>query len=259
MIPLARLAPAVLTVVFVVIQSQSVSGYHPGGGRKRSVRPPNYSSMNMSSQNSNVDTATIPLISTTKEESGCSIENFRAVAGMGNIYRCASTDDLADFLDQNQDLQGPDAFVFEQAGLILDLRSPSERNEENAKFWMTKASMTVVETDESYPERRRQSTDGNRFVMRIDVLSPSRFTKYIDNWFTAAEKAQSLLFKIVDGQKLHELRIECLNGRGLAGLNEAILETGKEDILRGLQAITLHLEANAKDPVIIHCVQGKDR
>ena len=188
-----------------------------------------------------------------------SIENFRLVAGMNNIFRCASTDGLGD--QESVDLSGPDIFVFKEAGLILDLRSASERNEASACNWMARAPrgpMMVVEANQRYS--KRSNPQHKRFVVRCDLLSPSRFMSYIEqNWLSLAEKAQAALFKMIDGQKLHELRIESLNARGLAGLNEAILETGKQDILNALQTITLHLEANANDPVIMHCVQGKDR
>jgi hypothetical protein len=198
--------------------------------------------------------------STKDETAACSINNFRLVAGINNIFRCASTDGLGD-QENAAALSGPDIFVFEEAGLILDLRSASERNEASARNWMDRAPrgpMTVVEANERYS--KRSNPGHKRFVVRCDMLSPSRFMAYIEqNWLSPAEKAQAALFKIIDGQKLHELRIESLNARGLAGLNEAILETGKEEILSAVQTITMHLEANADDTVIIHCVQGKDR
>ena len=274
---IARAAVLASLSLFGGLVAGVVSGYrpHPGGGRMMQPPPPPHltttSLDSSSSESSNVVDTTImsAITSTTKQESGCNIENFRAVAGLGNVFRCASTDALADPLSSEQQQQqttclvGPDALVFDQAGLIIDLRSSSERDEAKAQYWMKKASMQVIESDEIYPPSPNASASSrnhrNRFVMRIDVLSPRKFTKYIDKWFTPAEAAQALLYKVIDGQKLHEVRIECLNRRGLAGLNEVILETGREDLRRGLQAITMHLEAHPNDPVIIHCVQGKDR
>jgi hypothetical protein len=223
--------------------------------RKASTNPAHF----RFSAQSNSSTEGMPE-STKEETAACFIENFRLVAGINNIFRCASTDGLGD-QENAADLSGPDKFVFEEAGLILDLRSASERNEASARNWMARAPrgpIVVVEANERYS--KRSNPQHKRFVVRCDVLSPSRFMSYIEqNWFSPAEKAQAALFKIIDGQKLHELRIESLNSRGLAGLNEAILETGKQEILSALQTITLHLEANADDAVIIHCVQGKDR
>lgn len=189
------------------------------------------------------------------------VENFRNAAGIGNVYRCAKTDGLGAKLrleegDPSRIIQGTDKFLMEEMGLILDLRSPSERNEEDSRRWMSQASKTlqVVEADASY------RTTSDRCVVRIDVLSPPRFMAYIEQaWLSSAEKAQATWFKLVDGSKLHELRIEKLNDLGLAGLNEAILETGQADLCRALRTMTEHLEANPQHPVAIHCVQGKDR
>jgi len=157
---------------------------------------------------------------------------------------------------QQQQQEEQDRFVLEQAHFVLDLRSPSERNEVHSKMWMNQVGMRIFESDEDY-----QST-GRRCVVRIDVLSPPKFMKYIDDhWLssTPSEKAQAAWYKLVDGSKLHELRIERLNDYGLAGLNEAILETGQRELCRAMQTITLHLEQNPGQSAVIHCVQGKDR
>lgn len=186
------------------------------------------------------------------------IENFRQAACINNIYRCASLDVLGENILANggdaSAFGGNDRFVMEEVGLVLDLRSPSERKEDFSRVWTKKANMQVFGTDQLY-----QPTTG-RCVVRIDILSPPLFMKYIEeNWLTPAERAQATWFKIVDGGKLHELRIEKLNERGLFGLNEAILETGKGEIFRALKTITEHLEQNPGQSAIIHCVQGKDR
>ena len=201
--------------------------------------------------------------------------------GIGNIYRCASPDILGEQLmriggiphegtssrrpqqhpqheqeeGHQQQQQEQDRFVLEQAHLVLDLRSPSERNEVHSKMWMNQVGMRIFEVDEDY------QTTGRRSCVRIDVLSPPTFMKYIDeNWLSSpSEKAQAGWYKLVDGSKLHELRIERLNDYGLAGLNEAILETGQMELCRAMQTITLHLEQNPGQSAVIHCVQGKDR
>ena len=62
-------------------------------------------------------------------------------------------------------------------------------------------------------------------------------------------------------QRRQQRRIikEVMIHHGLAGLNEAILETGQQQLLITLQIITIYLESNPTDSVVIHCVQGKDR
>jgi Tyrosine phosphatase family len=69
---------------------------------------------------------------------------------------------------------------------------------------------------------------------------------------------------VVDGQALHNLRLDVLNRRGLLGLNQAVLETGGDCLMKALRAIVLHLEhapatSPSVSPVVVHCVQGKDR
>jgi hypothetical protein len=192
------------------------------------------------------------------------IENFRQASGIPNVYRCASTDGLGDESRMDDDLcisgstRSHDQFVLEHAGLIFDLRSPSERNEAQAQNWMRRAKFQVVETNEPYYSGA--ASKNGRCVVRVDVLSPPRFMAYIEaNWLSVSEQAQAACFKIISGAKLHELRIEALNVRGLAGLNEAILETGKAELWKALTTLTMHLEDHPSDPVVIHCVQGKDR
>ena len=53
--------------------------------------------------------------------------------------------------------------------------------------------------------------------------------------------------------------MKALNDRGLFGLNQIILETGKEQLCKALQLITMYLERYPKNNIVIHCVQGKDR
>lgn len=186
-----------------------------------------------------------------------SIQNFRRAACIQNVYRCASPDILGEKLmasGGDSTMTSSDKFVFHEVGLVLDLRSPSERQELQSQVWTKKAHMKVFETNQAYVPSNR------RCVVRIDVLSPQRFMKYIEeNWLTPAERAQAAWYKVADGGRLHEFRIERLNERGLAGLNEAILETGKVEMRQALETITEHLEGNRDQKVIIHCVQGKDR
>jgi Tyrosine phosphatase family len=213
----------------------------------------------------------------------CIVSNARMGAGLPMVLRCATTDGLASAKTKEASSTRCtfDEAILEQAGLIFDLRSPSERNQEHAQAWMSLASEQIpsfsvkeLETDRTYPETELlQILLANpRLVIRLDILSPNRFMKYLDqNWLSPAKAVQANLFKVVDGHKLHNLRMETLNEKGLLGLNEAILETGKLGLCTALQLMTLHLEQLRKrqyimypstrffDLVVIHCVQGKDR
>lgn len=190
----------------------------------------------------------------------CCIENFRQAAGLPRIYRCASTDQLANVV-ASQDWHEPERILLQDTGLVLDLRSESERNDKLAEQWTSQASFQL-QTVEPETHVIPSQSDGinTRRVLHIDVLSPSRFMEYAsEKWFTPSQKALANMYWVFDAGKVHEMRIDELNNRGLAGLNEIILETGKQELCVALQEMTIFLEQNQCDNVAIHCVQGKDR
>lgn len=170
---------------------------------------------------------------------------------------------LANVLVDDDDIAQPtpeEAIVLHQAGLILDLRSASERKEDLASTWMNLVGVTAADL---VPGQQilsdTASTDQRRVVFRVDVLSPTRFFAYATkHWLNPTDKMFAGVYRCFDPNKLHELQIEALNNRGLAGLNEAILETGKAELCLALQQITLHLEQQ-HSPIVFHCVKGKDR
>jgi hypothetical protein len=174
---------------------------------------------------------------------------------LGRIYRCASTDGLADVDDANN-LHKAERKILHETGLILDLRSPSERDDGRAMKWSSKASFEVRDGDDS----GSNAAAAEKQVLRIDVLSPSRFFAYADRHFLSpTQRVLSKLYMIAQADKAHELRIEALNERGLSGLNEVILETGGNELCLALKEITLQLERDNVLDAVVHCVQGKDR
>jgi len=200
------------------------------------------------------------------------IRNFRQAAGLKRIYRCANTDSLGNLFENDAfpssstlDKNSPENILLHKAGLILDLRSNSERKETQAQTWMTKAPGGKIVT--KYFERDAIATNYNvadtseRSVYRIDVLSPKRLFDYLsNNWvISPVQKAQYTFSLLFDTQQLHEMRMDILNERGLKGLYEAIIETSREELFASLKAITEYLENNDTGDVIVHCVQGKDR
>ena len=195
------------------------------------------------------------------------VENFRQAAGIHNIYRCASTDLLADCLHHGCDddltriqwQQPSDRFVFEKAGCILDLRSPNERDEFKARKWTAIAGIKVLDIDDDDNSFSPYNLFGKhqRVVTRINVLSPARFKSYIEqHWLSPTDTTRNTFGK---ERELHVLRMKALNDRGLFGLNQIILETGKDHLCKALQLITMYLERYPKNNIVIHCVQGKDR
>jgi Tyrosine phosphatase family len=115
-----------------------------------------------------------------------------------------------------------------------------------------------------------------RHIVRVDVLNPQRFMRHVDAaWLSSSSSVQLAWYKLVSGTKLHNMRMKELNERGLAGLNEAILESGQQCLCWSLKTITLYREKvtmkriredhlnydddSTPNKIVIHCVQGKDR
>ena len=210
------------------------------------------------------------------------VRNFRKAAGLERIYRCASTDILGTLFEttdkdvvsllSNLPPSSPEYNLLTNTNLILDLRSASERNEGNAQKWMSQVPngpITTIQHERS-PIRKVPSPNPNdKTVLRIDVLSPSRLFQYCDeHWIGEGPKDRiDYLWNVVfDGNKLHEMRIDALNERGLFGLYQAILETSGEELFHALSSITTFVEATSTSSqsgkegnVAVHCVQGKDR
>ena len=201
--------------------------------------------------------------STDDQSSNSAVQNFRQAASLPGIYRCASTDGLAKVVLDAVD--GPEHILLNRAGLILDLRSQSERDEASARCWMERAPHGgfIVEDFERGSALSDASQEMRR-VLRIDVLSPSRLFDHLTaQWMSPSQKALAAMYYAIDGGKLHELRMDVLNEKGLAGLYEAIISTSGEELKAGLTAITEYLEACEAKGVdgacAVHCVQGKDR
>ena len=218
------------------------------------------------------------------------IQNFRQAAGLERIYRCASTDALGTLFETETETDGndgdssplsnlptrsPEYNILTNTNLILDLRSASERNEVNAQRWMSQVPngpMTMIQHERNPIRKVPSPKSSEKTVLRIDVLSPSRLFKYCDeNWIgQPSERIQYLWNVVFDGNKLHEMRIDALNGRGLYGLYQAILETSGEELFHALTSITTFMEGTCTSSqsgnnntnggnVAVHCVQGKDR
>ena len=233
------------------------------------------------------------------------VRNFRAAMGLGNIvYRCAQTDGLLHRVEswKDEDLVTfpEEAIILHQAGLLIDLRCSSERMAKRANAWMSIApggSFEVQVGKYQIREPRQSRTcktaiflGWSRCVLgldcyahsvlshlgfaglRLEPLKPRRFVEYVEsNWWTPQEKAQASMLQLVDRRGFSRMHISTINQKGLIGLNEAILETGKVELFEALRAMTLHLEHALQEPsagknkspvflpIVIYCVQGKDR
>ena len=234
------------------------------------------------------------------------VRNFRKAAALNNrIYRCANTDPLGTLFqtgeydssetkgdgsismglksfetnanaNANANVNAPEHIILFTAGLILDLRSDSERKEGLAQAWMTNSPGGQLETiiHSRDDNQREKNVSGNaptsknynaqeskRCVYRIDVLSAKRLFEYMSqNWITdPIPKAQYAFSAIFDTKKLHEMRMDVLNSKGIQGTYEAMLETSGEEFFAALKSITEFFENNVTGDVVVHCVKGKDR
>ena len=196
------------------------------------------------------------------------VRNFRQARALPCIYRCGSTEDIVDAMHNsptNADSETATAVLLHRACLVLDLRSPSERDEERAQQWMTQAPggpLSVIDWNDNL---HAKLIENERAVLRIDVLSPPRLFSHLESkWLNPSQRALSALFYTFDTNKLHELRMDVLNEKGLFGLYEAILFTSGNELCAALQAITICLENFKHRPesdgaIVVHCVEGKDR
>lgn len=226
------------------------------------------------------------------------VKNFRPVTGCQNIYRCASTDFLCEIFQDDNDADddnnnsivndntatkclelmnndSPENMLLNNVGLILDLRSDSERDEIKIRKWMSLAPGGAFQTKVFERNQKvktlfatTQQRQRQRIVYRIDVLSPTRLFDYMSKqWIsTPTQKLQYMMSTIFDSNSLHKMRMDVLNERGLEGLYEAIIETSQDELLASLKAIVKYLESTESmeqectgKGVAIHCVQGKDR
>eukprot|EP00978_Attheya_sp_CCMP212_P004570 scaffold9981_cov51-Attheya_sp.AAC.1 len=113
--------------------------------------------------------------------------------------------------------------------------------------------------------RDAKFVENERTVLRIDVLSPPKLFSHLESkWLNPSQRALAAFFYTFDTNKLHELRMDVLNEKGLFGLYEAILFTSGTELCAALQAITICLESFNHRPesdgaIVVHCVEGKDR
>lgn len=138
------------------------------------------------------------------ESRKCCIQNFRQAAGLPRIFRCASTDPLANMFHLPESAwHEPERHLLQDADLILDLRSDSERNETQARLW-TSNTLTPFQIQEVEPDTHvlacssAAAVQNRRRVLRIDVLSPTRFMEYASKqWCTSSQKALANLYWVL--------------------------------------------------------------
>ena len=226
------------------------------------------------------------------------IRNFRRAASLPRIYRCGSPDRLANLFDDDDEDDGrgdngggsngiigwggdsAEDVLLRRAGLILDLRSRSERDEVASRKWARRApgggiTISTYERERGNISEWKEGRVGGgrrRIVLRIDVLSPSRLFDYLDeNWLAPDRTMPSSPHVAAADDERHALRMDALNERGLSGLYEVIVRASGYELSASLRSITEYFEREDGDrtvgdvpgdveaAAVVHCVQGKDR
>ncbi len=122
----------------------------------------------------------------------------------------------------------------------------------------------------------KEDVEDIRYVIRLDVLNRVELLNYARKQWLRQSSSK------IEDNDYNQIMTE-LNKRGLAGLNEAILETpcGQKGMCAALKLVTLYREAVARAclrvdatesnnnlvncsipdtaSIVFHCVQGKDR
>eukprot|EP00667_Euglena_gracilis_P012310 EG_transcript_12625 len=142
--------------------------------------------------------------------------------------------------------------------LVIDLRTAEERSAAPnwAKGWRTLDFQRTAGADiQDLIGQSHVAGAAHRTLWRVDLMNPDRIFDYMkQQWWDAKTRAQAAMWEVLSGAELQRLRIRELNRRGLEGLYEATLETGGPEL-----CFVLTLLASMADPVLIHCVKGKDR
>lgn len=167
----------------------------------------------------------------------CCVDNFRQVAGTSNVYRCAAPDGLTTLLDDpnsstpsssSAHLHEAERILLQDVTMIVDLRIASERNSASKEKFYEKAGFVVVNDEEGAKQQKR-------CCLHVDLL-------------TAIFTSPNIREKVAE-----------FNSRGLIVLHEMMFQLVREEFCSTLKLITVHLEADTNNKVIVHCTQGKDR
>lgn len=186
------------------------------------------------------------------------VVNFRpilpGVPGV-KLYRSSAPESAANKIEGYDDCQLNEAerFILNEADLILDLRPSHEGDIPLKEKLVEKAPGGAFEVqDNTIPETFEV---GKRYMVRVDFIGnyAETFISFIDKNWLAPNELNGL-----DEKAVFQKRRSSFNSRGLAGLNELILER-KESMELVLKLFTNYLEQVPDAKILVHCTAGKDR
>ena len=234
------------------------------------------------------------VVSTFHSTLAMTIENFRPVQGTQRIFRCAKTEPLATCgaKDTNE-------LVANDVGLVIDLRSPAERDAAATAVWMERDGFTTTDSsaaaavdDSPSMPQLEASSEMSRYslassvnsssssssssssdegendtldsppkkrVLQIDVQPRDRVLRYLDNNWLTKGQRAWNLAYVV-------FDTERQHRMRMDALNERGLVGLNEAILEtgGYDLCVALMEMTKHleadtSSVVFHCVQGKDR
>ncbi len=156
--------------------------------------------------------------------------------------------------DDNEDpeLTCAERFILTEVDMIVDLRSSREGDLALKQKLIEESPGGVFETyDNETPETYES---GKRYWMEVNLIGKkSEILDFIDNnWLEPNE------LKGLEDSAVLIRRRSSLSSRGLAGLNQMLLER-KQHMCDVLKLITQYLEILPDAKVLVNCTAGKDR
>jgi hypothetical protein len=168
------------------------------------------------------------------------VRNFRRVsARLPGIYRSAAPESVT-ALDV-------ETLIRLRVHCVVDLRNEDEIAKARAKA-----------TPEGLELAERLDAGGLIRRVHIPILNDmDSFWDSVERQLPVARKAESLVYRALDGQRLNQLLYSTLSEGGNAKLNTAMLEASAAAFGRALRATSTAVAEG--DNVLLHCAYGKDR
>lgn len=204
----------------------------------------------------------MPESSSSADDDIIPVVNFRPIlsgvpGGNNNLYRSSAPESAANRIATASDyssspLNEAEHFILNEADMILDLRPIKEGDVSlKTKLAETAPGGAFEVKDNEIPETFEV---GKRYLIRVDFIGDfsKTFNSFIDNNWLAPNELYGL-----DENAVFQKRRSSFNSRGLAGLNQVLLER-KESMNVVLKLFTNYLERVPGAKILVHCTAGKD-
>ncbi|KAJ1625787.1 protein-tyrosine phosphatase-like protein [Pavlovales sp. CCMP2436] len=170
------------------------------------------------------------------------VRNFRRVsARLPDVYRSAAPETLT-ALDV-------ESLKRLRVHCVIDLRNQDEITKARAKATPEGLELAGCLDAGGFGNMRRE---------HIPVLNDmDSFWDSVESQLPPLRKAESIVYRALDGERLNQLLYSALSEGGNAKLNTAMLEASAAAFGRALRATAAAIASG--DGVLLHCAYGKDR